>query len=189
MENELVFSLEQLDTNDRDTSGMKHDQADKLDCLMVAMFEYTTAVCVNQGKVMSTRSLTSEHRSFPGTVNYEQTKSLFRDFLSIFNRILLPTHDSSHVQFLLFHICSFHTVLFARGTFDQPLLSLGNRSVGLQRRIHEQLLEDIRLSVSIDGISSSVDLLPVEFNRASEIHHHSVGSTASNHDRHTRPSV
>ena len=125
MENELVFSLEQLDTNDRDTSGMKHDQADKLDCLMVAMFEYTTAVCVNHGKVVSTPSLTTTGVHL-GTVNYEQTKSLFRDFLSIFNRILLPTHDSSHVQFLLFHICSFHTVLFATETFDEPLLSVSD---------------------------------------------------------------
>ena len=47
---------------------------------------------------------------FIGTVNYEQTKYLFRDLLNIFNKILLPTHDSSHVQFLLFYICSFHTV-------------------------------------------------------------------------------
>jgi RNA polymerase I-specific transcription initiation factor RRN3 len=43
-------------------------------------------------------------------VKYEQTKCLFRDLLNIFNKILLPTHDSSHVQFLLFYICSFHTV-------------------------------------------------------------------------------
>jgi hypothetical protein len=45
-------------------------------------------------------------------VNYEQTKYLFRDLLNIFNKILLPTHDSSHVQFLIFYICSFHTVNF-----------------------------------------------------------------------------
>ncbi len=48
--------------------------------------------------------------SYLGTVNYEQTKYLFRDLLNIFNKILLPTHDSSHIQFLLFYICSFHTV-------------------------------------------------------------------------------
>ncbi len=45
-----------------------------------------------------------------GVFNYEQTKLLFKDLLNVFNKILLPTHDSSHVQFLLFHICSFHTV-------------------------------------------------------------------------------
>ena len=54
--------------------------------------------------------LKEKSRFVLGTVNYEQTKSLFRDLLSVFNKILLPTHDSSHVQFLLFYICSFHTV-------------------------------------------------------------------------------
>ncbi|UJR37398.1 hypothetical protein I4U23_030103 [Adineta vaga] len=92
IETELVFSLEQLDTNDNASNTMKHDQADKLDCLMFVMFEYINSVCLGNG-----------------TVNYEQTKSLFRDLLMIFNKILLPTHDSSHVQFLLFYICSFHT--------------------------------------------------------------------------------
>jgi len=43
-------------------------------------------------------------------MNYEQTKLLFKDFLNVFNKILLPTHDSSHVQYVLFYICSFHTV-------------------------------------------------------------------------------
>ena len=85
IENELVFSLEQLDTNDN--SGMRHDQADKLDCLMYVIFEY----------------ISSQSES-------EQIKSLFRDLLNVFNKILLPTHDSSHVQFILFYICSFHTV-------------------------------------------------------------------------------
>lgn len=92
IENELVFSLEQLDTNDHHQHTMKHDLADKLDCLMCVMFEYINSTCVENG-----------------TVNYEQSKVLFRDLLTIFNKILLPTHDSSHVQFLLFHICSFHT--------------------------------------------------------------------------------
>ncbi len=52
-----------------------------------------------------------------GTVNYEQTKLLFKDLLNVFNKILLPTHDSSHVQFLIFYICSFHTVSFINIAF------------------------------------------------------------------------
>ncbi|CAM4783157.1 unnamed protein product [Rotaria magnacalcarata] len=90
IEDELVFSLEQLHTNDN--NEMKHDQADKLDCLMYVLFEYITTVAVQNG-----------------IVNYLEAKSLFRDLLNVFNKILLPTHDSSHVQYLLFHICSFHT--------------------------------------------------------------------------------
>jgi hypothetical protein len=47
IENELVFSLEQLDTNEK--NGMKHDQADKLDCLMLILFEYITNISIENG--------------------------------------------------------------------------------------------------------------------------------------------
>ncbi|CAF0952651.1 unnamed protein product [Rotaria sp. Silwood1] len=90
IENELVFSLEQLNTNDN--NEMKHDHADKLDCLMFVLFEYITNISIENG-----------------VVNYQETKLLFKDLLNVFNKILLPTHDSSHVQFLIFYICSFHT--------------------------------------------------------------------------------
>jgi hypothetical protein len=50
IETELVFSLEQLDTNDNNPNVMKHDQADKLDCLMYVMFEYITSICIENGK-------------------------------------------------------------------------------------------------------------------------------------------
>jgi len=90
---------------------MKHDQADKLDCLMCVIFEYITSICIENGKRFKF-SWINNVNDYLGTVNYEQTKYLFRDLLNIFNKILLPTHDSSHVQFLLFYICSFHTVSF-----------------------------------------------------------------------------
>jgi RNA polymerase I-specific transcription initiation factor RRN3 len=110
LENELVFSLEQLDTNDN--NGMKHDQADKLDCLMFVLFEYITNISIQNGKYFSQKIKSFCKKILLGILNYEQTQSLFRDLLNVFNKILLPTHDSSHVQFLLFHICSFHTVSY-----------------------------------------------------------------------------
>ena len=114
VENELVFSLEQLDTNDHQNSNvMKHDQADKLDCLILILFQYITSICIQNGRKQQKKTPKQNHIFFfhsIETVNYEEAKSLFRDLLNIFNKILLPTHDSSHVQFLIFYICSFHTV-------------------------------------------------------------------------------
>ena len=108
IENELVFSLEQLDTNETNSTSMKHDQADKLDCLMFAMFEYINSSSRENGEwTKEEKKKDSASSCCLGTVNYERSKVLFRDLLTIFNKILLPTHDSSHVQFLLFHICSF----------------------------------------------------------------------------------
>ena len=50
MEIERTFSLEQLITNDHHTTiEMKHDQANKLDCLMFIMFEYIKNTGVENG--------------------------------------------------------------------------------------------------------------------------------------------
>jgi RNA polymerase I-specific transcription initiation factor RRN3 len=84
---------------------MKHDQADKLDCLMYVLFEYISTQ--NGTKFLKKENFVHKYFCFSGI---EQTKLLFKDLLNVFNKILLPTHDSSHVQFLLFYICSFHTV-------------------------------------------------------------------------------
>lgn len=40
----------------------------------------------------------------------EQTKDLYRDLMSVFDKLVLPTHASSHVQFILFYLCSFRLV-------------------------------------------------------------------------------
>lgn len=45
-----------------------------------------------------------------GLLNMERTKELYRDLMSIFDKLVLPTHGSSHVQFILFYLCSFKLV-------------------------------------------------------------------------------
>lgn len=57
----------------------------------------------------------------PGSLNVERTKELYRDLMSIFDKLVLPTHGSSHVQFVLFYLCSFRLVSVDPG-------SVGRRS-------------------------------------------------------------
>ena len=45
-----------------------------------------------------------------GQLDWEASKLLYRELLLVFERILLRTHASCHVQFLLFYICSFKEV-------------------------------------------------------------------------------
>ena len=45
-----------------------------------------------------------------GALDVERTKELFRDLLSIFDKLILPTHASCHVQYILFYLCSFRVV-------------------------------------------------------------------------------
>lgn len=75
-------------------SGMSHPVAEKLDALMVVFMSYIKDVC-----------------HVDGSLHVERTKGLFRDLLSVFDKLILPTHASGHVQFSLFYLCSFRVAL------------------------------------------------------------------------------
>lgn len=45
-----------------------------------------------------------------GSLHVERTKDLYRDLLSVFDKLILPTHASCHVQYILFYLCSFRLV-------------------------------------------------------------------------------
>lgn len=48
--------------------------------------------------------------SLSGSLHVERTKELYRDLLSVFDKLILPTHASCHVQYTLFYLCSFRLV-------------------------------------------------------------------------------
>ncbi|KAK2185321.1 hypothetical protein NP493_240g02006 [Ridgeia piscesae] len=74
---------------------MTHKEADRLDVMLEIVFRYTYDVCHNRN----------------GELAWEATKKLYRELLVVFDRLILPTHASCHVQFLLFYITSFHEAL------------------------------------------------------------------------------
>ena len=47
---------------------------------------------------------------FPEEVNWEATKQIYRELLLVFEQIILPTHASCHVQFIMFYLCSIKQV-------------------------------------------------------------------------------
>uniref|UniRef100_A0AAQ4RBH4 RRN3 homolog, RNA polymerase I transcription factor n=1 Tax=Gasterosteus aculeatus aculeatus TaxID=481459 RepID=A0AAQ4RBH4_GASAC len=71
-------------------TGMAHPVADRLDTLMVVLMAYIKDVC-----------------HVDGFLQVEKTKDLYRDLLSVFDKLILPTHASYHVQYTLFYLCSF----------------------------------------------------------------------------------
>ncbi|XP_059203952.1 RNA polymerase I-specific transcription initiation factor RRN3 [Centropristis striata] len=76
------------------SSVMAHPVADRLDTLMAVLMAYIKDVChVND------------------CLHVERTKDLYRDLLSVFDKLILPTHASSHVQYTLFYLCSFRVAL------------------------------------------------------------------------------
>lgn len=71
-----------------------HPVAERLDTLMGVMMAYIRDVC---------------HEN--GALHVERTKELYRDLLSVFDKLILPTHASCHVQYTIFYLCSFRLAL------------------------------------------------------------------------------
>ncbi|NWS72802.1 RRN3 factor, partial [Crotophaga sulcirostris] len=69
---------------------MAHPLAERLDILMTILFSYIKDVCHVDGKL-----------------DISSTKDLYRDLVSVFDKLILPTHASCHVQYFMFYICSF----------------------------------------------------------------------------------
>ena len=53
-------------------------------------------------------------------LQWEATKTLYREMLLVFEKIILPTYASCHVQFLIFYFCSIKPV----GTFLSSISSV-----------------------------------------------------------------
>nr|XP_046270481.1 RNA polymerase I-specific transcription initiation factor RRN3 [Scatophagus argus] len=92
------------------TAEMAHPVAERLDSLMVVLLAYVKDVShVN------------------GSLHVERTKELYRDLLSVFDKLILPTHASCHVQYSLFYLCSFRLAL-AEAFLDHLWKTLQNPS-------------------------------------------------------------
>ena len=76
---------------------MKHPFADRLDVMMSRLFEFITDKCKN-----------SENNN---ELDWNECKCVYKDLLYTFDKYILSTYGSSHIQFLLFHICSYRTNL------------------------------------------------------------------------------
>ncbi|XP_066545432.1 RNA polymerase I-specific transcription initiation factor RRN3 [Amia ocellicauda] len=70
--------------------AMAHPVAERLDTLMAVLMAYIKDVCfVN------------------GVLDLPCTKELYRDLMCVFDKLILPTHASYHVQYAIFYLCSF----------------------------------------------------------------------------------
>lgn len=88
---EQMFSMDEeravIDEEDNDDIIMKLPVAETLDCCMEKMFVY-----INQ-------KASSENAS--------DADRMFKILLTLFDKHILPTHNTHHVQFLVFYVCSF----------------------------------------------------------------------------------
>ncbi|XP_015270986.1 PREDICTED: RNA polymerase I-specific transcription initiation factor RRN3 isoform X2 [Gekko japonicus] len=87
---ERLFDMDE-DEEDREKSDvMAHPTAERLDILMIILFSYIRDVCHVNGKL-----------------DIGRTKDLYRDLVLIFDKLILPTYGSCHVQYIMFYLSSF----------------------------------------------------------------------------------
>lgn len=89
--------------------------ADRLDTMIEKLF-----VFIKQNSFRNELEPNSEE-------NWEATKSLYKDLLFTFDKYVLCTYGSSHVQFLMFYICSFKSML-SEGFLDYLWKKFSNPS-------------------------------------------------------------
>lgn len=82
--------------DDGQAKPMKHPLADRLDIKMMCAFDFIKQNCID---------------SKTGQFNWESCKTIYKDLLFTFDKYILFTYGSSHVQFLMFYICSFRSIL------------------------------------------------------------------------------
>ncbi|XP_001602153.1 RNA polymerase I-specific transcription initiation factor RRN3 [Nasonia vitripennis] len=93
-ENEAIFKLD--DTNIENNSKkshsteMKHPGAQMLDVCMEQVLAYVYNCCHVEGQLQ-----------------IDSLRIIYNDLLYTFERIILTTHASHHVQFIMFYLCSF----------------------------------------------------------------------------------
>ncbi|XP_023560455.1 RNA polymerase I-specific transcription initiation factor RRN3 isoform X2 [Octodon degus] len=94
---EGLFNMDEDEEAERETKDspewlgqMVHPVAERLDILLSLLLSYIKDVCYVDGKI-----------------DNNKTKELYRDLIAVFDKLLLPTHASCHVQFFMFYLCSF----------------------------------------------------------------------------------
>ncbi|CAJ1075368.1 RNA polymerase I-specific transcription initiation factor RRN3 isoform X1 [Xyrichtys novacula] len=76
------------------TATTAHPVAERLDSLMLVLLAYVKDICTANG-----------------CPSVESIRELYKDLLNVFDKVILPTHSSCHVQYILFYLCSFRLTL------------------------------------------------------------------------------
>ncbi|KAI4891545.1 hypothetical protein NFI96_027825, partial [Prochilodus magdalenae] len=93
---EFLFDMDDDDdsplkgSQSADGGMMLHPVAERLDTLMSILLAFIKDMChVN------------------GSLDVERAKGVYRDLVCVFDKLVLPTHASCHVQYCMFYLCSF----------------------------------------------------------------------------------
>ncbi|KAM6424420.1 RNA polymerase I-specific transcription initiation factor RRN3 isoform 1-T1 [Liasis olivaceus] len=89
-----LFDMDEDRENPEKNDIMAHPLAERLDILMIVLFSYIKDICYVDDKL-----------------DVGNTKDLYRDLVAIFDKLILTTHGSCHVQYIMFYLSSFKLVI------------------------------------------------------------------------------
>lgn len=89
---DFLFNMDEDDdaAPEKDSSAMFHPVAERLDTLMLVLLAYIKDITHTNG-----------------VLDVEKAKVMYRELMCVFDKLVLPTHASCHVQFCIFYLCSF----------------------------------------------------------------------------------
>lgn len=102
MTDDTIFQLEINNENKVINEKMNHPTAETLDVCMEKMFKFS--IVLNE-----TETNVNKNQNSCGLVNLI---NYFEVILNFFDNVILPSHNTHHVQFLIFHYCSFKVSFF-----------------------------------------------------------------------------
>ncbi len=91
---------QQIELPTQSTQCMHLPLADRLDIMLEKLFQFIAKNCMKKDTVNDEL-----------VEDWETCKSIYKDLLFIFDKYVLCTYGSSHVQFLMFYMCSFKNML------------------------------------------------------------------------------
>ncbi|ELT94357.1 hypothetical protein CAPTEDRAFT_221291 [Capitella teleta] len=115
-ENTTEAQMFAMDLNEEkivEVKPMQHAEADRLDQIMHLLLYYIHFVCYEKDEL-----------------KWTECKTIFRELLTVFDKIVVKTYASSHTQFFMFYICSFNDLL-VEGFLDYLWKRVQNPSHGM----------------------------------------------------------
>lgn len=98
-----IFHLEGCNDKNGDVNTkMFHPVGETLDICMVKIFEFSMKFNM---LIQQPKSTNINNQKLVNSINY------FKLLLNIFDNVILPSHNTHHVQFVIFHYCSFKLFL------------------------------------------------------------------------------
>lgn len=91
---EDLFYFDDLKKSKND--AIKHPIAHTLDICMDRIFNFLISEC---------------HDVSTGQLDWEKAKALYHHMITVFDKVLLPTYNTHHVQFVMFLLCCFKTTI------------------------------------------------------------------------------